>query len=175
MQDSQGGASGGGGSRSSGGTYSDSSISDEQKAAIGFIGERWAFEWIKAFHKKQHNRQLEDNCWVSGYRNLVLGGASGRDDLGYDFEVQLSSTTYYYEVKASSGDPSYFELGPTEIGAALRYKADGNNKYRVLYVANAMDPKNVQVTVLQNPFSKDGEKKFRAVGRGSVKYQFDVS
>lgn len=170
------GGSGGSGSRSgfSGGKSPDTAMSDEQKGAIGFIGERWAFEWIKAFHQKRHNRQLEDNCWVSGYRNIVLGGKYGRDDLGYDFEVKLSSVTYYYEVKASSGDPSFFELGPTEIGAALRYKADKDNKYRILYIANVTDPQRVCATVLHNPFSREGEKKLRAIGRGSVKYTFDV-
>ncbi len=175
QEPTDGGSRTGGASGSRGWKSVDSSMSDEQKEAVGFIGERWAFEWIKTFHQKRHSKQLDDNCWVSGYRNIVLGGTTGRDDLGYDFEVQLSSTTYYYEVKASTGNPLFFEMGPTEIGAALRYKADGDNKYRILYIAYATDPQRVEATILLNPFSKEGEKKFRAVGRGSVKYEFDVS
>ena len=38
-----------------------------------------------------------------------------------------------------------------------------------------MDPKLVRATVLLNPFSREGEKKLRAIGRGSVKYEFEVS
>lgn len=176
VQEPTGGGGGtGGGSGSRGRKSVDSSMSDEQKGAVGFIGERWAFEWIKAFHQEQHNKQLDDNCWVSSYRNIVLGGTTGRDDLGYDFEVRLSSTTYYYEVKASTGNPSFFEMGPTEIGAALKYKADRDNKYRILYIAYATDPQRVEATILLNPFSRKGGKKLRAVGRGSVKYEFDVA
>src|SRR6266446_4274466 len=166
-----GGFGGGSGRRRS----PDSSMSEEQKGAVGFIGERWAFEWIKAFHQKRHNLQLDDKCWVSCNKNLVFGGTAGRDDFGYDFEVHLSSTTYYYEVKASVGNPRFFEMGPTEIGKALRYKADRDNRYRILYIAYATDPQRVEATILLNPFSREGQKKLRAIGRGSVKYEFGVA
>jgi hypothetical protein len=33
----------------------------------------------------------------------------------------------------------------------------------------------VEATILLNPFSRDGQKKLRAVGRGSVKYEFGVA
>lgn|GEM_PF-3116236 len=170
-----GGGSGGGFGGGSGSRKADeSSMSDEQKKAIGFVGERWAFAWIKAFHQKRHNIVIDDNCWVSCNRNVVLGGMSGRDDLGYDFEVRLSSTIYYYEVKASSGNPQFFEMGPTEIGTALKHKADKDKKYRILYIAYATDPHRVEATILANPFSKEGQRKLRAIGRRSVKYEFSL-
>ncbi len=175
VQESTGRAGGFGGGSSSGRQRSpESSMSEEQKGAVGFIGERWAFEWIKASHRKRHNLQLDDTCWVSCNKNLVFGGTAGRDDFGYDFKVQLSSTTYYYEVKASVGNPRFFEMGPTEIAKALRYKADKDKKYRILYIAYATDPQRVEATILPNPFSREGQKKLRAVGRGSVKYGFGV-
>lgn len=148
------------------------SMSDEQKSAIGFLGERWGFEWIKALHQKRHKFEIDENCWVSCNRNIVYGGSSGRDDHGYDFVVRLSSTTYYYEVKASSGNPQLFEMGPTEIATAQRYKGDGEKKYRILYIAHVTDPERVAATILPNPFSKEGQKKIRAMGRGSVRYSF---
>ncbi|MCA1575767.1 MAG: DUF3883 domain-containing protein [Acidobacteria bacterium] len=150
----------------------ESMMSDEQKSAIGFIGEQWAFGWIKAFHKQRHNLEIDENCWVSSNRNVICGGSAGRDDHGYDFEVRLTSTTYYYEVKASTGNPQFFEMGPTEIATAQRYKADRDNKYRILYIAYANDPKRVAATLLPNPFSKEGNKKIRVIGKGSVKYEF---
>ncbi|WP_157302170.1 sacsin N-terminal ATP-binding-like domain-containing protein [Thauera phenylacetica] len=152
----------------------ESSLSDEQKVAVGLIGELAAREWIKTHHRIRHQLELSDECWVSGYRDRVLGTNKGDDILGFDFKVQLKSTTYYYEVKASTGDAHVFEMGPTEIGAALRYRADQDNKYRILYISNVLDPKRLAVTLLPNPFSREGEKKLRAIGRGSVTYEFAV-
>jgi hypothetical protein len=149
-------------------------LSDEQKKAIGLVGEISAREWIKRYHREKHNVELDDECWVSGYRNSVLGTSSGNDMLGYDFTVQLKSTTFYYEVKASTGDFQVFEMGPTEIGAAQRWKADKESKYRILYVANATDPKRMRISLLPNPFSKVGLKKLRPIGRGSVTYAFEI-
>lgn len=94
------------------------------------------------------------------------------DVQGFDFKVNLKQTTYYYEVEANSGDPELIELGPTEISAALRYRRDVKDKYRILYVANALDPAALRFVVLQNPYSSKGEKQFRIVGGGSVKYRF---
>ena len=170
----------GGGGGSSAGTFSkgkrspDSSMSDEQKKAVGLVGELAARMWIKKFHLEKHKLQVSDVCWVSRYRDGVLNTDTGNDLLGYDFMVQLKTITYYYEVKASTGDAHAFEMGPTEIGAALKYKADQDNKYRVLYIANATDPKRLSVTLLPNPFSREGEKKLRAIGRGSVTYEFGL-
>lgn len=175
---SRGGSSGGGACGSSNGRTSrsgDSSLSEDQKRAVGLVGELFAKEWIRRYHSEKHGYEPDDECWVSGYRNAVLGTTSGNDGLGYDFAVQLKSTTYYYEVKASTGDFQTFEMGPTEIAAAQRYKADHNNKYRILYVANATDPKRAKISLLPNPFSRAGEKKLRPVGRGSVTYTFEMA
>lgn len=175
---SRGGSSGGGASGSSNGMTNrlgDSSLSEDQKRAVGLVGELFAKEWIRRYHSEKHGYEPDDECWVSGYRNAVLGTTSGNDGLGYDFAVQLKSTTYYYEVKASTGDFQTFEMGPTEIAAAQRYKADHNNKYRILYVANATDPKRAKISLLPNPFSRAGEKKLRPVGRGSVTYAFEMA
>lgn len=172
------GASGGGTSGSLNGRSNrsaDSSLSEDQKKAVGLVGELFAKEWIKRYHFEKHSVELDDECWVSGYRNAVLGTTSGSDSLGYDFAVQLKSTTFYYEVKASTGDFQTFEMGPTEIVAAQRYKADKNNKYRILYVANATDPKRAKISLLPNPFSKTGLQKLRLVGRGSVTYAFEIA
>jgi hypothetical protein len=104
----------------------------------------------------------------------LLGDNGGNEFLGYDFLVKLKGgTCYYYEVKASQGDSGVFEMGPTEISAAHRYRADGDNKYRILYVSHILDRKHLDINVLPNPFSRDGSKKLRAVGRGSVKFEFN--
>jgi hypothetical protein len=148
----------------------ESGMSDEQKMAVGLIGELWAREWIRRRHQLQVS---DENIWVSCYRDTVLNTAGGWDGWGFDFTVTTKSRTYYYEVKASTGDPRRFEMGPTEIGAAQRYRKDREHQYRVLYLAYVTDPERMTMTLLANPFSEKGDGKFRAVGKGSVTYEFE--
>ena len=150
----------------------DSGLSDEQKKAVGLIGELYAREWIKRHYREKHGLNLDDACWVSGYRNATLGSKSGDDRLGYDFIVRRKSVTHYYEVKASIGDSHVFEMGPTEIAAAHKFRSGKEHKYGVIYVANATDSKRINISLLPNPFSREGEMKLRAVGRGSVTFEF---
>lgn len=150
----------------------DSCLSDDQRKAVGLIGELYAKEWIRRLYLEKFGLALDDSYWVSGYRNAVLGTDSGNDLLGYDMIVRLKSVTHYYEVKASTGESRVFEMGPTEIAAAHKYRADKEHRYRVLYVSNATDNKKMKIAVLPNPFSKDGVVKLRAVGRGSVTFEF---
>lgn len=164
---------GGGGGGGSGKRHPDSTLSDDQKKAVGLIGEIYAQEWIRRFHREEHELEIGDNCWVSEYRDAILDTQFGDDKLGYDFIVRRKSVTHYYEVKASMGDSRVFEMGPTEIAAAHRYKTDKEHKYRVLYVSNATDHKRMAISLLPNPFSKGGSQKLRAVGKGSVTFAFN--
>lgn len=163
------GGSGGGGSRGAP-KLPESGMSDEQKLAVGLIGELWAREWLRRLY---HLESVDESIWVSCYRDAVLSTSGGSDSLGYDFIVATKSRTYYYEVKASTGDPLRFEMGPTEIFAAQRYRADREHRYRILYLAYVGDPARMTATLLANPFSAKSVGKFRSVGRGSVVYEFD--
>lgn len=167
----------GGGSGATGGNKReprspDIGLSDDQRQAVGLIGELYAKEWIRRFYREKHKLELDDSCWVSGYSNAVLNTDFGNDKLGYDFIVRLKTVTHYYEVKASIGDSRVFEMGPTEIAAAHKFRADKDHRYRVLYVSNATDHKRMKITLLPNPFSKEGGRSLRAVGRGSVTFEF---
>lgn len=163
------GGSGGGSSRGAR-KLPESGMSDEQKLAVGLIGELWAREWLRRRH---HLEMVDENVWVSCYRDAVLNTSGGSDSWGYDFIVATKSRTYYYEVKASTGDPLRFEMGPTEIFAAQRYRADREHRYRILYLAFVADPAQMTATLLANPFSAKAAGKFRPVGKGSVVYEFD--
>ncbi|KAB0507605.1 protein NO VEIN domain-containing protein [Pseudomonas moorei] len=147
----------------------ETSMSDEQKLAVGLMGELWAREWLRRRHKLE---SVDESMWVSRYRDAVLDTSGGSDSLGYDFIVATKSRTYYYEVKASTGNPLRFEMGPTEIFAAQRYRGDIEHQYRILYLANVGDPSRMTPTLLSNPFSNKGAGAFRAVGKGSVVYEF---
>lgn len=157
------------GSRKAATKSPESAMSDEQKRAVGLIGELWAREWLR----RRHNLEcVDENIWVSGYRDNVLNTSGGCDSLGYDFIVETKSRTHYYEVKASTGDPGRFELGPTEIVTAQRYRGDREHRYRILYLSNVGDPARLTFTLLTNPFSAKADGKFRLVGNGSVTYEF---
>ncbi len=146
-------------------------MSNEQKMVVGLMGEAYAFEWLKRHHKKI---TVNDDCWVSGYRNQIFSSDTGDDLLGYDFIVRLKSVTYYYEVKASQGDSFSFEMGPTEIACAQKYAADKQHKYRVLYVSNVTNKNETRVDQLPNPFSTAGSKHIKLVGNGSVTFKFAI-
>lgn len=164
-----------GGTRSGSGSFTvntNSKMSNEQKAAVGLMGETFAYEWIKRHHK---NIIISSNSWVSGYRNHIFGDDCGNDSLGYDFIVKLKSVTYYYEVKGSQGDSGSFEMGPTEVVCAQKFVSDKQHKYRILYVSNVIDPKFTKIDLLPNPFSSDGSKKMRLVGSGSMKFKFHTA
>lgn len=160
----------GGGSPRGAPKLPETSMSDEQKLAVGLIGELWAREWLRRLHSLE---SVDESIWVSCYRDAVLNTSGGSDSLGYDFIVATKSRTYYYEVKASTGNPLRFEMGPTEIFTAQRFRADREHRYRILYLANVDDPMRMTWMLLANPFSAKGEGAFRTVGKGSVIYAFD--
>ncbi|MFM0327325.1 sacsin N-terminal ATP-binding-like domain-containing protein [Caballeronia glebae] len=168
------GSSGGKGS-SAASRSDDTAMSDEQRLAVGLIGEVYAREWIRRFHRKQHKMEVPDHCWVSEYRNGLMGEAVGQDKFGYDFKVERGRKSYYYEVKASQGDPGSFQFGPTEIVAADRYREDEDHIYRILYVSHVTEGSKTRIRLLPNPFSVEGMRKLHPVGRGAVTYAFDLS
>lgn len=163
-----GGGTGGSGSKSPP-KSPENSMSEDQRLAVGLIGEAWAREWLR---RRYGLESVGENIWVSRYRDAVLNTTGGSDILGYDFVYATKSRSYYFEVKASTGDPLRFELGPTEIFAAQRYRADREHQYRILYIANVGDPVRMRWLLLPNPFSPKASALFRAVGKGSVVYEF---
>lgn len=146
------------------------SMTDEQRSAIGFIGEQIAFEWLK----KQFGQAVSEACWVSGNRDLAFGTDDGDDSLGYDFEVSEGARTLYYEVKATSGTETVIELGPSEIRAAERYRSDRRRQFRIIFISEALDPGNSCLYVLPNPSSKSGKRYFRAFPKSSVRFEFSL-
>ncbi|MCQ8829484.1 protein NO VEIN domain-containing protein [Streptomyces malaysiensis] len=139
-------------------------LSEEQKAAIGLVGEVSARAWLE--------RRYSDVHWISGYAAVLNEDAAASDSHGYDFEVAYRSTTRLYEVKATSESDTErmeFELGVSEERAAREYAR--GTRYRILLITSALDPERRQVLELPNPFAAAGRDRFRVVGRG-LRYQF---
>lgn len=87
---------------------------------------------------------------MSGYRQFLLGGHEGDDTLGYDLAVQQRTRTLHFEVKATPGDVTEFELGTSELRAA---RAARKGTWRILFVRHALEPAMRELLVLPNPSS----------------------
>ncbi|MFI5753449.1 sacsin N-terminal ATP-binding-like domain-containing protein [Streptomyces sp. NPDC051644] len=138
-------------------------MSEDQRSAIGLVGEVAARAWLQ--------RHYPEVYWRSGYAAVINGDREASDSLGYDFEVAWRDTTRLYEVKALSepvGERVEFELGPSEVDAARTHARGG--RYRILLITAALDPEHRQVFELPNPFSAAGRERFRIVGKG-LRYQ----
>jgi hypothetical protein len=146
----------------SGGRGRISAPTDEQRLAIGFAGELVVREWLRG-----HYPDLDiDECWRSTYKNDYLGRSDGDDTLGYDFEVITRARRRLYEVKASIGDEWQFALGESEVRVAQRSSAEGKTRYRVIYVAHALESAARRLLVLPNPLTRGGAARLRMVGAG---------
>ena len=151
------GTGGGGG----GGGSGVSRLTDDERNLIGFFGETIAFEWLK--RRFGAKRVVDDASWRSEYRNHVFG-EGGDDQLGYDFEIKNGATHWYFEVKSTTTPGPLavqsLELGASEFRRADLCKADRRERYRILYVTDALHPEKAQIFPLANPRSRTGRSFF---------------
>ena len=166
----QGGAASRGGSRSPF-VASERRMSEAQRSAIGLLGETRALDWIARRHKL--TPEEAEAAWRSPNRSVSLLGDGGDDSLGYDFEVvRASGVRWRYEVKASTGDPCEFELGSSEVRAALEASSDKGTHFRVLYVPHVATPGLWRVVELPNPLTPAKRGLFAEIGRAAIRFGF---
>jgi hypothetical protein len=139
-------------------------VNDTQRGAIGLVGEVLALAWLKAKYGS-----ATDDAWRSGNRDYVLGGKSGDDSLGYDFEVPSGKTILFFEVKATVGDEMEIELAESELRAARLYARGA--RYRILYIPYVLDEVRRSIYVLPNPINERSRDFFRPSGAG-LRYRF---
>lgn len=151
------------GSRSGGGRQPRDDMSPAQRSAIGLVGETIAYAWL--------NRHYRDVCspasWVSTYRETI-GEPAGDDSLGYDFKITLKQTTLYFEVKATSGSDSRFELGESEVRKASECARRRRDDYRILFITNALSSDLREIHVLRNPMDPANDRYFGFPGAGLI-------
>jgi hypothetical protein len=141
-------------------------LSDVQRLGIGFAGELIVREIVR----QQYPDFDVDECWKSCYKNAYLGRTDGDDSLGYDFEVP-GKRRLLIEVKASTGEDWQFALGESEVREAQRASAERSVRYRIVFVANALDTNRRRIIPLPNPFSTRGADQLRMVGAG-MRFKF---
>lgn len=137
-------------------------MSQEQRDLIGFAGELAAYRYLKGRH-----RNMREEHWVSslGRRFLCLPVL---EEQGFDFKVSDAKGFVHYEVKAHSGDPGYVDLERSQVTAAVSMRAEGGNRWRILYVPNARSSL-VTVYELPNPYTDESAKLFRDTHRQGVR------
>lgn len=139
-------------------TPSANAMSDDQRQAVGFIGEWLAYQWL------QHRYPTASpECWVSTYRRHVFPGVPGDDGLGFDFRIPAAKDLYF-EVKTTQGELGEFELGESQVREAQRHTHE--DRWRLIVISNALDTSLRRLEVLPNPFSRRGQQRFQLVGRG---------
>lgn len=153
-----------GGSGGGGGSYL--SPPPELPELVGVVGEMWAFRYLQARFEDAVTR----DAWVSKNRlkglPLVPGEQDGTNDsFGYDFSFSHQGKRWHIEAKATKGDETQFELGTTEIEAAIRIAQSSSEQWRVLRVRRALS-EEPKFDWLPNPFKEGFGKHFRRSWRG---------
>jgi hypothetical protein len=156
-----GGGGGGRGGGGKGGPIRSTGLSKEQTAAIGLVGETIAYAWLR--------EKYPDSCspasWKSSYREAI-GEPPGNDKLGYDFEIVLKSRTVRFEVKATAGTDTGFELGESQVVAARDCVRSARYEYRVLFICEALSAARRALFPLPNPMDPANASFFRFPGSG---------
>ena len=142
----------------------DSMLSPAQREAIGFVGEWFAYHWLRRYHPA-----ADEFSWVSTNRRRVFPGDVGDDSLGFDFRVGSGKQPLMFEVKASRSEGGRIELGETEVRAAQRFA--GSERWRILVITSVFDASRLTVTMLPNPFSAGGRGLYREEG-GALRFSY---
>lgn len=137
--------------------------------AMGLAGELLAFQYLKA----RHRERFSDSCWVSENRASLFPEA-GDPTHGFDFRVLTTETEWVYEVKATPGEATEFELTDNEYRVAAQAAAERGRRYRILLVQHVFDLDRCRVLELPNPAGQ-GRANFKIVGRSSVRMGFELA
>lgn len=139
-------------------------MSDIQRNALGLAGEMIAYYWLL----ERDPGYVDELCWKSRNCSLALGGRTGDDGLGYDFEVPRAEGTVMYEVKATQGEAGMIELGETEVRCAQEHAR--SDRWRLLIVEEVLSD-SPRIMMLPNPFRADSRSMYSFVGN-SVRLRF---
>ncbi|WP_260609814.1 DUF3883 domain-containing protein [Streptomyces sp. WAC06614] len=143
----------------------DAGLSQAQREAIGYMGEWYAYHWLRAAYPTR----TDESSWVSANAGRAFPGVRGDDGLGFDFRVGSGKRPLMFEVKATQGDGGRIELGESEVREAQR--SAGNDRWRLLVVSHVRDPERMAIRMLPNPFGKEGRGRYREEG-GALRFSY---
>ena len=113
---------------------------------IGFIGEKYAFEFLK--------KKFDKVEWVSEYA-LRAGYPNGTDGLGYDFECISGEETRYIEVKATTSSVFSFVITPRELNVGHKK----SKSFDILFISNLLSNEK-EFKYLKSIFNYDETESF---------------
>lgn len=148
------------------GRYVERGLSSIQRTAIGFVGEWFAYQWLR-----DNYPAADESSWVSTNRQHVFPSPLGDDGLGFDFRVGSGKQPLMFEVKATQGNGGQIELGESEVRAAQRFA--GSDRWRILAITFTLDPDLLKITMLPNPFSARGRDAYREEG-GALRFSYRI-
>ncbi|MXZ79850.1 MAG: hypothetical protein F4Z15_00415 [Gammaproteobacteria bacterium] len=148
--------------------------SREFRQLVGAIGEMHAYRFLQ---QEFGSEAITPDAWVSKIRKDVLPLVPGESDNasdshGFDFRFTHRRKHWLVEVKSTKGDETQFDLGVTEIEAAIWFANPRRRGYwRVLRVRNALSGEP-EFDWLPNPFQEGFKDRFRIREGGmSVSYR----
>ena len=143
-------------------SHSHSRPSPELRELVGAVGEMHAYRFLQHEFGSQ---AVTPDAWVSEIRREVLPLMPGEPDNtsdghGFDFQFRHGRSRWHVEVKSTSGDDTQFDLGVSEIQAAIRLAHPRRGRWRILRVRNACSAQP-EFDWLPNPFQDGFKSRFR--------------
>ncbi|MDO9528359.1 MAG: DUF3883 domain-containing protein [Syntrophales bacterium] len=131
-------------------------MSGAMKNLIGLAGEIHAY---RSLLKNYGAGVVNPNCWISENSLRKYPQNKVNDRFGCDFMVRHERKTFYIEVKATSGDEEYFELGLSEIRLAVEKANRRRDKFLIIHVTNALS-EMPEFQFLPNPYDKKHQRSY---------------
>ena len=136
--------------------------SPELRELVGVVGEMHAYRFLQ---EEFGSEVVTPDAWVSEIRQDVLPLMPGEldntsDSHGFDFRFSYGRRRWYVEVKSTAGDEPQFDLGVSEIEAAIRFARPRRGRWRILRVRNALSDQP-EFDWLPNPFQEGFKDRFR--------------
>ena len=123
--------------------------SKEMEHLVGFAGEIHAYRMLT---KTYGEEVVHPGTWKSSYSSMVFPGNNPDDNIGCDFIVNQKKVTYHIEVKSSLDDNESFELGSSEIRAAMEMtRKRKRHVFMIMHVYDVLS-NNPGVRLLPNPY-----------------------
>ena len=137
--------------------------SRELRELVGVVGEMHAYRFLL---QEFGSEAVTPDAWVSEIRKDVLPLMPGEPDNtsdghGFDFQFRRGRNHWLVEVKSTTGDEPQFDLGVTEIEAAIQFaNPRRRGRWRILRVRNALSDQP-EFDWLPNPFQEGFKDRFR--------------
>jgi len=125
-------------------------MTQAMKNLAGLAGEILVYRLLQ---KTFGEDVISPDCWISENSKHKFPQNRTDDSYGCDFELSVDGKKHFIEVKASTGEDEFFELGSSEIQLAVELANKRNDIFSIIHVMNVLSD-NPEFQRLPNPYSK---------------------